>query len=118
MEASPEDLLSLAQQLPDHLAGSAEAETAGGLAKRLSTLLDSWEDMDGGVRVVGAVGVGYFLRFTTRPPTGLPVGRRTTRSHSSSGEWRWASEDRYGRSKVVGHAVATLIERPPAGALA
>lgn len=73
-EASPEELLSLAEQLPGHLADSDDAANASGLAKRLAALLESWEDLDGAERTVLAAAVGYFLEIEDESPDGSVGG--------------------------------------------
>lgn len=61
-EVSAEEIRSLAQRLPDHLAAhAANRGYAAQLATQLADLLDGWADYDAGQRSVARAAAAYFL---------------------------------------------------------
>jgi len=70
VEISPEEVQSLAAQIPGHLGDSGNAVAAKGLAARLEKLMEGWEDLDGSERSVVAAAASYFLEMDDESPDG------------------------------------------------
>lgn len=73
-EISPEEVQSLAAQLPGHLSDSGDAAAAKQLASRLQKLMEGWEDLDGSERSVVAAAASYFLEMDDETPDGTVGG--------------------------------------------
>lgn len=74
VEISPEEVQSLAAQIPGHLSDSGNAAAAKGLAARLAKLMRGWEDLDGSERSVVAAAASYFLEMDDESPDGTVGG--------------------------------------------
>lgn len=74
VEISPEEVQSLAAQIPGHLSDSGNAAAAKGLAARLAKLMEGWEDLDGSERSVVAAAASYFLEMDDESPDGTVGG--------------------------------------------